>query len=288
MVRGPGAGGGVRTFVYNARKSRQIQHEGPFVMSPNDPIYDDAFVANLRDDPWDAVAQVCTGFDEWFKTIPKEEHLAHHERIVDAYALLRTVISQHTEHLPGIPDVCQVAHNHQSNINNLVAQFNEIGELTQKVLGNRSADQFFTTSSERYEALLAGELRIQFHDDEIKQLQSLINDLRDAISGCESLEANHKYRLLRRLERLQTELHKEVSNLDSMWMFIGDAAFVLGQAAKDGRPIAELVRDMMGIARSAMARTHGLPAGAIQDFLLEDKGVVSEPTSIAPTGSSSS
>ena len=142
--------------------------------------------------------------------------------------------------------------------------------------------------SDDVEAMLAGELRIEFHDDEINQLQNLINELRDAISGCESLEANHKYRLLRRLERLQKELHKEVSNLDSMWIFVGDAAFVLGQAAKDGKPIFELVREIMGIARIAMARTHGLPPGAIQDFLLEDKSVVPEPTSIAPVESPSS
>ncbi len=284
----PGAGGGVRTVVYNVRKSRQIQHEGPFVMNPSDPIYDDAFVTSLPDDAWDAVAQVCTRFSEWITAMPPEEQLARHERIVDAYALLRTLISQNTGHLPGIPNAVQVTHNHKSNITNIVAQFNDIHTLTQNTLGARYADRYFTASSERYEAMLAGQLRIEFHDDEIKQLQTLINELREAISGCESLEANHKLRLLGRLERLQKELHEEVSNLDSMWTFIGDAAFVLGQAAQDGKPIAELVREIMGIAGIAMGRTHGLPAGAIQDFLLQDKNVVTEPTSIEPVESPSS
>ena len=257
-------------------------------MNPNDPLFDDAFVANLPDDPWERVAQVCTRFKEWFTSIPGDKRVGHHEAVVDAYALLRTLVSHHKEHLLGIPDIYKVQHSHEDNVNTIAAQFERIGVIAQQTLGNRTSDHHFTTSSERYEAMLAGELRIEFHDDEIKQLQVLINALRDAISGCESLEANHKYRLLRRLERLQKELHKEVSNLDSMWMFIGDAAFVLGQAAEDAKPISGLVRGIMRIARIAMGRAHGLPAGAIQDFLLEDKNVVTEPTSIAPAESSSS
>lgn len=257
-------------------------------MNPNDPIYDDAFVANLPDDPWEALAQVCSRFIEWFKPIEGNTQFDQHGRIVDAYALLRALISRHKEHLKGIPDSYTVHGNREDDVNTIVAQFNSINKKAHQVLGNRSAAQHYRASSERYEAMLGCELRIEFHDDEINQLQNLINELRDAISGCESLEANHKYRLLRRLECLQKELHKEVSNLDSMWMFIGDAAFVLGQAAKDGKPIFELVREIMGIARIAMARTHGLPPGAIQDFLLEDKSVVPEPTSIAPVESPSS
>lgn len=257
-------------------------------MNPNDLIYDDAFVANLPDDPWESLAQVCSRFIEWFKPIEGNTQFDQHGRIVDAYALLRALISHHKEHLTGIPDSYRVKGNRNDDVKTIVAQFNSINNTAHQVLGNRTSIQHFATSSERYEAMLAGELRIEFHDDEIKQLQTLINELRDAISSCESLEANHKNRLLRRLERLQKELHKEVSNLDSMWTFIGDAAFVLGQAAQDGKPIAELVREIMGIARIAMGRTHGLPAGAIQDFLLEDKNVVTEPTSIEPVESPSS
>ncbi len=256
-------------------------------MNPTDPIYDDAFVSNLPDDPWEAVVQVSTYFREWYNALPTEQDLAHHDAIVDAYALLRALVSHHKAHLCDIPDRCPLAHNKESNITNVVAQFAEIRELAERAIGDRYSGEYFPTLTERYEAMLGGELRIEFRDDEIKQLQTLINDLRDAISGCESLEANHKYRLLRRLERLQKELHKEVSNLDSLWMFIGDAAFVLGQAAEDAKPIFGGIRAIMKIARIAMGRTHGLPAGAIQDFLLEDKNVVTEPTSIEPAEASS-
>lgn len=251
------------------------------------PVFDHAWVANLPDDPWEAVAQVCSHFLEWFSRLPDGALSDHYVAIMDAYALLCALISRHKEHIKGIEDPYQVMGNHQADVDTILARFNSANTRAQQVLFSRSSTQHFTASSERYEAMLAGELRIEFHDDEIKQLQILINELRDAISGCESLEANHKYRLLRRLERLQKELHKEVSNLDSMWMFIGDAAFVLGQAAEDAKPIFGGIRAIMKIARIAMGRTHGLPAGAIQDFLLEDKNVVTEPTSIESAESSS-
>ncbi|MCH8823209.1 MAG: hypothetical protein IH984_06830 [Planctomycetes bacterium] len=245
-------------------------------MNEKDPIFDDAFVANLPDDPWDRLAQVCNYFNEWYGKLAGGTHIQHHEQIIDAYALLRTVLSQHKEHLKDIPNAFKVQHNPQDNVNNIVSQFKKISDLAQQTLGHRFADYNFTTSSERYEAMFADDLRIEFHEDDIARLQVLINELRDEISGCASLEANHQYRLLRRLERLQKELHKTVSNLDNMWIFIGDAAFVLGKAAEDVKPMFVLIREMMGITRNAMARAHGLPAAEIQDFLLETKEVVTD------------
>ena len=44
-------------------------------------------------------------------------------------------------------------------------------------------------------------------------MQHLINELRDQISKTEALEQEHQQRLLHRLERLQAELHKKMSDL---------------------------------------------------------------------------
>jgi hypothetical protein len=51
----------------------------------------------------------------------------------------------------------------------------------------------------------------------------LINELRDELSKESELDEAHKQRLLKRLEALQKELHKKVSDLDHFCGLLGDS-----------------------------------------------------------------
>ena len=69
----------------------------------------------------------------------------------------------------------------------------------------------------------------EFTEDEVDKIQTTINELRYLISASDLFEDEHKQRLLRRLERLQSELHKKVSDLDRFWGLAGDLGVALGK-----------------------------------------------------------
>ena len=92
-------------------------------------------------------------------------------------------------------------------------------------------------------------------------MQALINDLRGTIAANGSLVAEHKARLLKRLESLQAELHKKISDLDKFWGLIGDAGVVLGKLGNDAKPIVDRIRDIADIVWQTQSRAEELPSG---------------------------
>jgi hypothetical protein len=66
--------------------------------------------------------------------------------------------------------------------------------------------------------------------------------------------------LLSRLEKLQSELHKRVSDLDRFWGLVGDAGVVLGKLGTDAKPIVDRVREIAQITWKTQSRTEELPS----------------------------
>jgi hypothetical protein len=80
------------------------------------------------------------------------------------------------------------------------------------------------------------------------------------LNGSSLFEESHKQRLLKRLETLQRELHKKVSDLDKFWGLVGEAGVVLGKFGKDAKPIVDRIREIAGIVWRTQAHTEELPS----------------------------
>jgi hypothetical protein len=102
----------------------------------------------------------------------------------------------------------------------------------------------------------------EFSDGDLSRVQELVNELRTQIASAEGLEQDHRQRLLKRLEKLQTELHKKVSDLDNIYGLIGDAGVVLGKLGRDAQPIIERIRELTTITWRTQARTEELSSDA--------------------------
>ena len=100
----------------------------------------------------------------------------------------------------------------------------------------------------------------EFSQGDLERIQVLVNELRSQISESLALESGHKRRLTKRLERLQSELHKRVSDLDRFWGLVGDAGVVLGKLGKDARPIVERTRELAEIVWKTQVRSEELPS----------------------------
>lgn len=112
----------------------------------------------------------------------------------------------------------------------------------------------------RFRMDFSTEFSYEFSQGDLERLQELINQIRHQISAA-GLEDEHKQRLLARLEKLQSELHKKVSDLDRFWGLIGDAGVVLGKLGEDAKPIVDRVREVAGIVWKTQARSEELPSG---------------------------
>ena len=101
----------------------------------------------------------------------------------------------------------------------------------------------------------------EFSQGDFEKIQSLINELRELITRASGLEKEHQRRLLGRLERLQSEMHKKVSDLDRFWGLIGDAGVALGKLGNDAKPIVDRIREIAEITWNTQSRAEELPSG---------------------------
>jgi hypothetical protein len=112
-----------------------------------------------------------------------------------------------------------------------------------------------------FKVFLSAGFSYEFSPGDLDRVQVLINQVRDLISKATGLEKDHQRRLLARLEKLQTELHKKASDLDRFWGLIGDASVVLGKLGQDAKPIVDRVKEIADIVWQTQSRAEELPSG---------------------------
>ncbi len=142
--------------------------------------------------------------------------------------------------------------------------------------------KIFSRADEEIKVMRAEDLRSKFRSEfgsvfcyefsqgDLDRVQELINALRNELMNCNGLEDGHRQRLMRRLELLQAELHKKISNLDRFWGLIGDAGVVLGKLGQDAKPLVDRIREITTIVWQTQARSEELPSGLPPPLLGKD------------------
>ncbi|MBV7437615.1 hypothetical protein [Aeromonas sp. sif2416] len=156
--------------------------------------------------------------------------------------------------------------------NNINANCITLNQYIQSVRGQFSSYDLknrVNNHTETYRSLFANAFSYEFSQGDLERVQLLINELRAQISNNEILDASHRQRLLKRLEHLQSELHKKVSDLDRFWGLVGDAGVVLGKLGTDAKPIVDRIKEIAEIAWKTQARTEELPSSATNPMLNE-------------------
>ena len=228
-------------------------------------LFSDDFIREVEEDPINGVVQACEMAFSAIKEVMTDEqswNQDEHELLWEAASFINAVLEQEGFTVPAnfpeptgdITINCKKTHEYISIVKN---HFKEQSILL-KV-------QSYTS---RYKTSLKSSFAYEFSKGDLDRIQVLINELRSKISEQEYLEQEHKQRLLKRLEKLQSELHKRVSDLDRFWGLVGDAGVVLGKLGKDAKPIVDRTREIAEIIWKTQARSEELPSGT-QNPMLE-------------------
>jgi len=122
----------------------------------------------------------------------------------------------------------------------------------------------------------------QFSENDITKIQAHLNELWALISTSDELEEAHRKRLLNRLEQLQEELKKKLSDLDRFWGLIGDAGTVMkqfGETTEKGLKILATITAIAKIIFATQNGAHGLPPSGSHPLLNDLVPKLSQPIS---------
>lgn len=116
--------------------------------------------------------------------------------------------------------------------------------------------------------LFPDQFHYSFNEGEQGRIQKILNELRDHVLNSSLFEIGHKQRLLFRLEALQAELHKKLSDLDRFWGLLGDAGIAIGKFGSDAKPFVDRIKDLTGLVWRAQAKAEALEHDAEHPLLL--------------------
>ncbi|WP_241067960.1 hypothetical protein [Achromobacter insuavis] len=102
----------------------------------------------------------------------------------------------------------------------------------------------------------------EFSQGDLDRIQVLLSELRKEISSSTLYADGHRERLLARLEKLQAETHKKMSNIDKFWSLLGDAGVAVGKFGENSKPMFDRINEILKIVWRTQARAEDLPSDA--------------------------
>lgn len=247
-------------------------------------MFDENFIDRLPDEPLLAASELCKRFldlhEEEQSKKTKSMDPQGKSPLVAALAGLTPNVVLHDKYLEALAVFQALAEAHQLKFSYPALTTNKTSNIELIVGFFRGTSQTLTKSVAeltiariklRYATKFGKAFLYEFSQGDLDKIQQLVNELRDKITKCDQLENNHKQRLLRRLERLQGELHKKVSDLDRFWGLIGDAGVVLGKLGRDAKPIVDRIREIAEIVWRTQSRAEELPSDAPPPLISHEK-----------------
>jgi len=220
-------------------------------------MFDDSFIDNLPEDPFLALEIMCNHFAE-FNSIQEGQgtvQVAYYDYIA-ALGLLRAFLEANDlAHEYRVFETYYALTPAEITVESVREFFESAATLAQ---AGRTR-QIIEEAKTRYSVSINKTFVYEFSEDDFSRIQTLINELRTLISESTLFEEDHKSRLLKRLEKLQAELHKKESNLDKFWGLIGEAGVALGKFGTDAKPLVDRIHEIAAIIWRIQATAEGLP-----------------------------
>ncbi|QBR00499.1 hypothetical protein [Paraburkholderia pallida] len=217
---------------------------------------EDFFIA-VKERPYDAVLEIDDELArraEFGATWDEGDY----EYLLEAYALIKSMLDGELIAVSDRPTAPNVTGDVESDCKKLAGFIENIGGQCKR----KAAKARLANLERSMQAKIGTAFAYEFSQGDLDRVQELINELRGLISESDKFEEKHQRRLLMRLERLQSELHKRMSDLDHLWGLVGDAGVAIGKLGKDAKPIIDRVKEITTITWRTQARSEELPSGA--------------------------
>ncbi|VFM99272.1 MAG: hypothetical protein BECKG1743D_GA0114223_101203 [Candidatus Kentron sp. G] len=226
-------------------------------------MFDEEYLDSLPSDPLLALSQVIDKTIQGLDKKTMSDVVKNYETFLEAFAIIQALANQ----VDGLSlDAPSIKGTPKQTVDTIIAFCDSAKIELSKHDVQLKAAQF----SNKYQARFGNIFAYEFSEGDLKRIQVLINELRDAIAASDLFEEGHKQRLLARLEKIQSELHKKMADLDRLWGLVGEAGIVLGKFGENAKPFVARIREIIDIVRGTQSRAEGLPSNTPMNLLGKD------------------
>lgn len=211
------------------------------------------FISQISEDNDEAIVSVADEYKRMIANLGRSQDFDHD--FLEVYALLNALISirEFTFRLPAAAP----PHIDRQGVQAVLEAAKSAAE--QRIY-QRDSEVHYESKTDEYRTLFSKTPVYEFTDDEFARLQLLIGEIRSEIQNAVLITADHKRRLLRRLEAMQAELHKKTSDIDRFWGFIAEAGIVARKFGEDLKPLNDRVVELGRIVTAVIMTKEGIQA----------------------------
>lgn len=215
----------------------------------------DDLLFKLANEPMLGILDLCDAVEKIGDRLGDFEP-ADYDEMLEAYAV---VSSMRTAGLLVLPPTLFSA----DSLDPLVTKASQLFELfrdLRNIAEERISIKKYEIAQQRFDSIFQKKFGYEFTQGDLDRINVLIGELRQRINDSEFFSDEHRRRLLMQLEKLQTELHKKVSDLARFYALLAEGGVVLKKFGEDAKPIVDRIRELAGIAWRAQARAEDLPS----------------------------
>ncbi|HSW54293.1 MAG TPA: hypothetical protein VLH59_04325 [Ignavibacteriaceae bacterium] len=224
-------------------------------------MIDQTFLDNLPEDPLNTIRAIAEMVNNRYMNQNPEERWADYDFYIEVFGLFQAFAEASNLGFT-YPQLTTDKHQNMEQIYNFL---NQRKMLAEKELGDLS----LADAKEKYSVIFKKSFYYELTEGDLKRIQDLLNEIRDLTIASKIFEEEHRSRILKRLEKLQMELHKKMSNLDKFWGLIGDAGVTLGKFGEEAKPFVDRIREIVDIIWRVQSIAEELPIGNSQPLLKE-------------------
>lgn len=211
-----------------------------------------------RDNPTEGAVEICrfaleqTNYDVYHEDWSEDDHTLLMEAVAIVLTLEEQSMIQHQQPTPAVDNIANAVCPHLRKF--LIAVLHDLSATVSK---NK-----FDSLRKHFAVTLVENFGYEFTDGDLKRIQQLINELREMVSANTELDAGHKQRMLKRLEKMQSELHKKMSDISRFYELMGDAGVALGKLGEGAKPFVDRIKEIVDIGWKSQARAEQLQSDA--------------------------
>lgn len=226
--------------------------------------FDEDFLSKIADDPYLAVVNVVNEVASKAMNGPHLRAFEEYELILEGYSLVLTIIETYDL---GYPDSTPRLTGDRKRDATMMFDY---AAMCKKEFQSKVASKNLDNRIAHFRGMLGVLFTYEFSEGDVSRIQILLNELREKITSSTIIEKGHKRRLIERLEKLQIELHKKMSDLDRFWGLVGEAGIVMGKFGKDSKPLVDRIREIADIVWRTQSRTEELPSNTPPPLVTRD------------------
>ncbi|MFG0529849.1 hypothetical protein ACF8FB_05825 [Pseudomonas sp. yb_2] len=193
-----------------------------------------------------------------------EWSVEEHELLLECYALISAMEDA------GLISIFADLRDIDADLRSACIKLHQYLEAVYEELEKELADHRLKAMKSRFADLVAHGFSYEFTEGDVNRIQVLINELRTLISDNTELEDQHKRRLLKRLEKLQSEMHKKMSDLDHFYGLTVEGSVMLKKVGGNLKPIVDRISEITKITWATQSRAEDLPSGSEPPLLGHD------------------